>query len=66
VSGVSQASLDAAKRMGARAGEAFRETGVPSRNPFRDATRFPELAAAWRDGYFPEINPAGQSGDAAS
>jgi len=52
--------------MGARAGEAFRETGVPSRNPFRDATRFPELAAAWRDGYFPEINPAGQPGDASS
>lgn len=58
MSGLSQASLDAARQMGARAGKAFHDTGVPSRNPFRDVTRFPELAKAYDDGYFPEIKAA--------
>jgi hypothetical protein len=37
----------AAERMGRRAGERFRRTGIPFPCPFRTTT----LAAAWRRGY---------------
>ncbi|HEY3714379.1 MAG TPA: hypothetical protein VGL39_07630 [Jatrophihabitantaceae bacterium] len=37
--------------MGARAGSAFRETGVPTRCPFRD-DRLADIAQAWRRAYF--------------
>jgi hypothetical protein len=45
----------AAAQMGTRAGEAFRDTGVPQRNPFRG--KAPELAAAWRAAYLAAATP---------
>jgi hypothetical protein len=49
---VTQGTLDAAIRMGARAGSAFAETGVPARNPFLVDERLDELAKVWRRAYF--------------
>lgn len=45
---------EAARRMGALAGRAFRDTGVPARNPF-DGKKQDALAAAWRRAYFAEL-----------
>lgn len=45
-----------AEAMGRRAGEDFRATGVPTRNPFT-RTGPAELAAAWRRGYFTGQRP---------
>jgi hypothetical protein len=47
---VTMASLHAAQ-MGTRAGEAFRDTGIPTKNPFL-GTPQAELAAIWRRTYF--------------
>jgi hypothetical protein len=44
------AAADAARRMGARAGETFARTGVPTRCPFAGGRA--ELVEAWRRGYF--------------
>lgn len=49
-------AIAAAKRLGARAGERRRRTGIPSRNPFEGARGREELAAAWRRGYFSELD----------
>jgi hypothetical protein len=46
-----------AGQMGARAGDALRTTGRPTRNPFRDGGRLAELAAAWRRAYFTAARP---------
>lgn len=48
----------AAARMGTRAGETFRDTGAPSRNPF-DGKGRPSLAAAWRRAYLSTARPKG-------
>lgn len=42
-------SIVYASRLGARAGLAWRDTGIPSRNPLEAV---PELAAVWRRSYF--------------
>ena len=47
-----QEQLDTARRMRARGAMVLRELGMPTRNPFPDDT-LPELARAWREGYFP-------------
>lgn len=44
-------ALTSAANMGRRAGERFRETGVPSPNPLQGKGP-DELAAAWRRAYF--------------
>lgn len=44
-------TLEHAAAMGRRAGQAWRDTGVPTPNPFAQATH-PELAQAWRRAYF--------------
>lgn len=43
-----------ARGMGVRAGERFRESGIPSPNPFaaKQGQAATILAAAWRAGYF--------------
>jgi hypothetical protein len=41
---------DTAARMGRRAGETFRDTGVPTRNPF-DRDGLEAAATAWRRAY---------------
>lgn len=43
-------SIRAASAMGARAGEAFRDTGIPTPNPF-DVRRYALLSDAWRRAY---------------
>jgi hypothetical protein len=48
---VSDQAIGHASAMGARAGEAWRTLGTPSRNPF-DQERQTELAQAWRRAYF--------------
>lgn len=45
----------AAAQMGTRAGETFRDTGLPARNPFRGKAI--ELAAAWRSAYLAAATP---------
>jgi hypothetical protein len=47
---ISAVDVSSATAMGRRAGEAFKETGQPTRNPFTDA-KHPGLAAAWRRAY---------------
>jgi hypothetical protein len=47
----SEQAIAHASAMGARAGDEWRTSGVPSPNPF-DREKFPELAAAWRRAYF--------------
>lgn len=49
---VSGYAIAAAKRLGARAGERRRRTGLPTRNPFDGKAGREDLAAAWRAGYF--------------
>ena len=44
-----------ARAMGARAGAAFRTTGLPARNPFPDTS--PALRKAWRRGYLAALAP---------
>jgi hypothetical protein len=51
--GVTRTAAAAAARMGARAGERFRDLGQPTRNPFGRA----ELAAAWRRAYLAALRP---------
>lgn len=50
----------AAARLGKRAGERRRRTGLPSRNPFDGKRGREELAAAWRAAYFSAVG-AGRS-----
>jgi hypothetical protein len=52
---VTEKAAAAAAQMGTRAGESFRDTGVPTRNPFRG--KAPALAAAWRRAYFAAARP---------
>lgn len=49
------AAEDAAARIGANAGETFRDTGLPSRNPFQG--KDPKLAVAWRRAYMATARP---------
>jgi hypothetical protein len=51
---LSQATVDTAAAMGQRAGEAWRDQGVPTRNPFAPQ---PVLAQAWRRAYFASSKP---------
>ncbi len=52
----SQAVLDTAARMGARRGQLFHDTGIPTRCPFvGDALA--DVAAAWADAYLETIKP---------
>lgn len=44
------ASAKTAERMGQRAGQHFRDLGIPTPNPFSAAQ--PDLAQAWRVAYF--------------
>ena len=44
------ATVTRATTLGRRAAEHLTATGVPTRNPF--PTTQPQLAAAWRNGYF--------------
>jgi hypothetical protein len=47
------ATMEAAARMGTRAGQAFVDTGIPTRNPYDNGnTALAQLAAAWRRAYF--------------
>lgn len=48
---MTDASTAHASAMGARAGDEWRSTGIPSPNPF-DRDKFPALASAWRAAYF--------------
>ena len=50
-------AVDAARRIGARAGERYVRTGIWPRNPFRAPSSDP-LAVAWRDGMFAVTGPA--------
>lgn len=52
-----QKALDAATRMGGRAGQSFLDTGIWPRCPFRtDAVA--DLALAWGRGVFEVVGPA--------
>lgn len=51
--------VDAAERIGRRAGARFHDTGIPQHNPFR-ARR--DLAAAWRRGYYAEAEKPAAGG----
>lgn len=49
----------AAARMGARAGERCRRTGIPAVNPFTGKRGREDLAAAWRRAYFGAVSAGG-------
>lgn len=53
----SPAAVEQARKLGARAAEHLRATGMPTRNPFADV---PDLAPAWRAGYFTRTVPDGR------
>jgi hypothetical protein len=46
---------DVAARMGTTAGNAFRDQGTPSKNPYEGKST--ELAAAWRRAYMTAAKP---------
>lgn len=49
-------AAQAATKLGTAAGDTFRETGVPSRNPLQGKGD-PKLAAAWRRAYLAAAKP---------
>jgi hypothetical protein len=52
ISEATMPAVDSAAQMGARAGKAFRDTGVPSRNPFLGNPDLIEIARAFDRAYF--------------
>lgn len=54
----SRRALDAAERMGRRAGEAFRDLGIPSPAPFTGG----DLRVAWARGYAAALAPRRRRG----
>lgn len=59
---VSDATIQHVTDMGTRAGQDWRDTGMPSPNPF-DQGKQPILAQAWRRAYFAAGSPAKPSSE---
>lgn len=56
---VNQTTLDAAARMGARAGALWRDYAIPRRNPFAGNPKLVSLATAWAAAYLDALLPVG-------